>query len=105
MYRKAKASRDLVKMAQFKEYRKQFSKDCKKTRAEYVNRRVIGGLEEGDGKPFWCFIRSLRQDNIRVPPLVRHGKLFLGAADKARILLDEFKSVFTVKDMTFIPWL
>ena len=105
MYRKAKASRDPEKMVQFKEYRKQFSKDCKKTRAEYVNRRVIGGLEEGDSKPFWHFIKSLRQDNIGVPPLGRHGKLFSGPADKARILLDEFKSVFTVEDKTFIPWL
>ena len=62
----------------------QFFRDCKKSSAEHINRSVIGGLEEGNSKPFRRFVK---------------------AADKARIMLEEFKSVFTIEDMTFIPWL
>ena len=87
-YRKAKASRNREKMEQFKAFKKQFSRDCKKYRAEHINRSVIGGLEEGNSKPYWHFVKSLRQDNIGVPPLKRHEKLCSGAADKARIMLE-----------------
>ena len=105
LYCKAKASRNREKMEQIKAFKKQFSRDCKKSRAEHNNRSVIGGLVEGNSKPFWRFVKSLRQDNIGVPPLKRHGKLFSGAAEKARIMLEKFKSVFTIEGKTFIPWL
>ena len=60
-------------MKQFKVFKKQFSRDCKKSRAEHINRCVIGGLVEGNSKPFWRFVKSLRQDNIGVSQLKCHG--------------------------------
>ncbi|KAI8517810.1 Nuclear inhibitor of protein phosphatase 1 [Branchiostoma belcheri] len=46
-----------------------------------------------------------RQDFIGVPPLKHNGNLFSGAKDKAYILLQEFKSIFTSEDSSFVPWM
>ena len=44
-------------------------------------------------------------DNIGLPPLKSTNTLVTSALDKATILLNEFSSVFTREDTTFIPWL
>ena len=44
-------------------------------------------------------------DNIGLPPFKSANTLVTSALDKATILLNEFNSVFTHEDTTFIPWL
>ena len=56
------------------------------------------GVDEGKSKPFWRYIRSLRQNNIGVSPLKNGGKLEPDGLQKAEILSHQFKSVFTNED-------
>ena len=60
---------------------------------------------DGDTKPFWRYLKTLKQDCIGLPPLRQGGALYTAAKDKARILLNEFDSVFTIDDISCIPCL
>ena len=77
----------------------------KRARSNFVNQRVVGGLENGDTKPFWRYLKSLKQDAMGLPSLRVGGQLFSASKEKASILLKEFSSVFTIEDISFIPWL
>ena len=46
-------------------------------------------------KPFWRYIKAKRQDTIGVAPLLQHGTLHNDSQAKARILNEQFESVFT----------
>ena len=66
---------------------------------------AIGGLEDGNTKPLYRYIKQLRMENLCLPPLKAGGSLITSACDKAATLLAEFSSVFTIEDLSFIPWL
>ena len=61
------------------------------------------GLDKGDSKPFWRYVRAQRQDNSGVSPLLNKGKLYSDNSEKAKILNDQFSSVFTREDTSDIP--
>ena len=103
MYRKARKSGNPDHMSAFWDYKKQSAKEMKKAKVRYVNERVLGELEDGNTKPFYRYIKSLRMDNIGLPPLKSTNTLVTSALDKATILLNEFSSVFTHEDTTFNP--
>ena len=103
--RKAKRTGDPARWKQFKEVQKSNKRAITKARVKYINEQVVGDLEGGNAKPFWRYIKSLRQDSFGIPALRVGAQLFTSAQDKAKVLLDEFKSVFTIEDTSFIPWL
>ena len=105
LYKKAKASGDPAQWQKFLDTKKQNKTDIKRARMKYINDRVVGDLENGNSKPIWRYLKSLRQDSFGVPALKVNGKLFTSAKDKARLLLQEFCSVFTIEDVSVIPWL
>ena len=105
LYKRAKRSGKPEHNQKFQEVKNLCSKKVKKTRVKYINRRVLGGLEDGNSKPFWSYIKSLRQEGIGIPSLRVGSTLYSAASDKARILISEFQSVFTREDTSFIPWL
>ena len=82
----------------FRDYKKQTAKEMTNAKVRYVNERVLGELEDGNSKPFYRYIKSLRMDNIGLPPLKSTNTLITSALDKATILLNEFNSVFTHED-------
>ena len=86
---------------------KQFQKECKRTlrRAEwsFVNNVIIEGLTNKNTKPFWKYIKSRKQDNIGVAPLKDKSTLFSDSKTKAKILLNQFQSVFTPEDDSPLP--
>ena len=65
---------------------------------------MFGDLKGGNARPFWRYIKSLRQDNFLIPARRVGAHFFTSAQDKAIVLRDEFKSVFTIEDTSFIPW-
>ena len=105
MYRKAGKSGNRDHMSAFRDYKKHTAKEMKKAKVRYVNEHLLGELDNGNTKPFYRYIKSLRMDNIGLPPLKSANTLVTSALDKATILLNEFSSVFTREDTTFIPWL
>ena len=67
---------------------------------KYVNGILMEGLERDHTKPFYGYVKSQQQDSQGVSPLCAHGQLYSDAASKARILSEQFKSVFTKDDPT-----
>ena len=60
-------------------------------------------MEEGSTKPFWRYVKSLRRDNSGISPLKQDGRLHNDSKDKAEILNNQFKSVFTQPYASEIP--
>ena len=77
--------------------------DLRKAHNEYVEQKLIRGLDEGSTKPFWRYVKSLRRDNSGIGPLKQDGKLHNDPKDKAEILNNHFKSVFTQPSAYEIP--
>ena len=75
----------------------------RKAHNEYVEHKLIRGLEEGSTKQFWRYVKSLRRDNSGISPLKQDGKLHNDSNDKAEILNNQFKSVFTQPSASEIP--
>ena len=105
LFKKAKKSRDPDHFSQFKSFKKSTQKDIRDAKTFYINNNVVGGLEKGDTKPFYRFIKSKKNDNIGLAPLKNGPALETSSIKKADILLDEFSSVFTREDTDSIPWL
>ncbi|KAK7103646.1 hypothetical protein V1264_018511 [Littorina saxatilis] len=74
-------------------------KDCRrafrKAEWEYIQNTIEDGLSKNDSKPFWRYIKAKRQDNIGVAPLKSKGSLVCESKNKADILVNQFRSVFT----------
>ena len=68
----------------------------------YVNKTIQDGFEN-NSKSFWRYIKSKRQDNIGTAPLKRKGSLFSDSKDKAQILVEQFRSVFTKMGTYVLP--
>ena len=80
----------------FKKYQKLCKREFKKAELDYVNKTIQEVFENNNSKPFWRYIKSKRQDNIGIAPLKQKGSLFSDRKDKAQILVDQFRSVFTI---------
>ena len=105
MYNKCKVSKEQNAMANFKKYKKETAREQKRARWKFVNNIVNKALEENNSRPFWSYVKAQRQDNFGIPPLKKDGKLHADSKTKARIMLDEFTSVFTREDTSSIPTL
>ena len=79
----------------FVEYQKLTQTELNKAHWRYINGVLVQGLEEGDQKPFWRYIRSQQQDNQGVSALRSGSQLYSDAMTKARLLSEQFSSVFT----------
>ena len=77
-----------------------FQKECKKAfkKAElsHINNTIQKGLDEQNTKPFWCYVKSRYQDFNGVAPLKKMGQLINDRKEQAQILVEQFKSAFTV---------
>ncbi len=78
-------------------------KAIKKAHWEYVNNILTESLVSNNSKPFWKYIKSKRQENIGIAPLLKDGKLHSDSTEKANILNTQFQSVFTQDDGSLIP--
>ena len=105
LYKKNRRTRSTADREVFHSAKRETSKWVKRVRVKHINTRIVWGLMDGDTKPFWRYLKTLKQDCIGLPPLRQGGALYPAAKDKARILLNEFGSVFTTEDISCIPWL
>ena len=67
-----------------------------------MNGILKDGLEQGNNKPFYQYVKSQQQDSQGVAPLREKasGQLYSDASSKARLLSEQFKSVFTLVTQT-----
>ncbi|WAQ98000.1 hypothetical protein MAR_022373 [Mya arenaria] len=88
----------LTQWGLFKQYQRECKKVFKKAEVNHINNTIQKGLEENNSKPFWRYVKSRRQDSVGVAPLKKAGRLVNNGKEKAQILVDQFKSVFTRDD-------
>ena len=71
----------------------------------YLSNTVNTSLEKNNSNIFWRCIKAQRQESTCVAPLNRDGQLHSRSKDKAEILSNQFKSMFTQDDGGAIPQL
>ena len=69
----------------------------------YVNGILQNGLESGNNKPFWKYVKS--QKTFGISDLKSNGNVITDSLSKAEILNSQFKSVFTPKPGNTFPQL
>ena len=94
LYRQAKVTRD---WSQYYSFQKHCKREIRRAEWQYINKTIQEGLDKNNIKPFWNFVKSRRHDNTGVSPLRDRGTLYSDAANKANILLRQFKSAFTLE--------
>ena len=72
-------------------------------RWDYINRFLQIGLETGNKKPFWKYLRVQKQEDFGISALKSNGTLFTDRKPISEILNTQFKSVFTKKTSSKIP--
>ena len=60
-----------------------------------VNGILQNGLESGNNKPFWKYVKSQKQESFGISALKSNGNVITDSLSKAEILNSQFKSVFT----------
>ena len=70
---------------------------CNLKRAEtnFLQTILTTGLESGDTKPFWKYVRSQKQEHFGITALRSNGSLYTDSSSKSENLNKQFKSVFT----------
>ena len=61
------------------------------------------GLETGNKKPFWKYLRVQKQKDFGISALKSDSKMFTDRKSISEILNTQFKSVFTKKTSSKIP--
>jgi hypothetical protein len=96
MYNKAKKSKKTKDWEHYNTHKKETRKALRSARWNYINKVLLVGLNENNTKPFWKYVKSTRQENIGVAPLQKDGETNTGSREKAEILNEQFRSVFTI---------
>ena len=71
----------------------------------YVNCILQNGLESGNNKPFWKYVKSQKQETFGSSALKSNGNMITDSLSKAEILNSQFKSVFTPQSGNTFPQL
>jgi len=100
LYSKAKRTRNWI---QYRQFQKTCRREIRKAEWTHVNDIIQEGFAANNSKPFWRYIKSKNQDHIGVSPLKSKGTLFADSKSKAKLLLDQFKSVFTLDTDLELP--
>jgi hypothetical protein len=104
LYNKAKKSGSPEDWKVYRDYNKECRRALNKSRWDYIHNELGSSVKE-DPKSFWTFINSLRKENNGVADLKVDNRLLTDSKDKAEALNNQFCSVFTQEDKTYIPTL
>lgn len=91
-YRKARKTGNLEDKQRYKQLQKESQHECRRTYNTYVRNTVSDGR---DAKKLYSFIKSKRCDSSGVSPLKNEGFLCNDPSTKAKLLNQQFTSVFT----------
>ena len=90
----AKSSNNIRCWKRYRSIRKQLQKQLRKAEREYLSTEVFESLKD-DPKRFWSFIKNRRRDACGIAALWNGTQLVSSAQDKAEVLSNQYKSVFT----------
>lgn len=100
-FNRAKLSKKPSDWDYYKSLKKQTQLECRKTYNTFINKIV----SDDNKNKFWKYIKSKRQDNTGVSPLLSNGISHNNNTAKANILNDQFSSVFTKESTENLPTL
>ena len=66
-----------------------------------AERVYVNGIESGNNKPFWKYVKSQKKHGIS--DLKSNGNVITDSLSKAEILNSQFKSVFTPHSGNTLP--
>ena len=84
-------------LEKFQKQRKATHRATRKSYRDYINSICLDSP-----KRFWSYIKSLKNDSTGIPSLRKNGKLHSDNIQKANILNNQFKDVFTL-EKDFLP--
>ena len=94
-------SKKTGKVADWNRYKgmyKDLKKQLREAHTEYLT-NIFADDDDRLSKKAWAYIKSRRNENIGIPPLIdNNGRLCEEAQDKAEILCEQYTSVFTKDD-------
>ena len=82
---------------------KDVKRNLKKAESNFLETILRTGLESGDTKPLWKYVRSQKQESFGITALKSNGSLYTDSLSKSEILNQQFKSVFTPPSLTEAP--
>ena len=96
LYNSEKLTGDTNDWQKYRNVKKSTNHHLKRSHRHHVNSKLSDALENNYTKPFWSYIKSLRDDNNGVAPIKAEGKLH--SIQKANLLNKQFQSVFVKED-------
>ena len=82
-------------------------KTAKKTQRQaywnYINNIVDPEDNKTSNKGFWSFLKKLKTDSAGISVLKKDGQTAISSQEKAEMLNNQFRSVFTNEDTSNIP--
>ena len=82
-------------MARYLDIEQMVKRELRDAERVYVNGILQNGLESGNNKPFWKYVKSQKQETFGISALKSNGNVITDSLSKAEILNSQFKSVFT----------
>lgn len=96
---KAKHSNDKhsIVWTSYRKQRNKVVKSLKEAHNSYLNNHyyVIGDSLQSNLKKFWSYVKRSRCENFGIPTLCVNDSIFVNDVDKAKVLNQQFQSVFT----------
>ena len=102
-YKKAKCFEREDHWEQYKEFQKVVQAKLMEGRWDYINRFLKIGLEGGNKKSFWNYLRVQKQENFGMTALKSNGRILIDQKSVSEILNTQLYSVFTKKTSSKIP--
>ena len=99
LYNVAKSSGSQEAWSNYRKTRNEITKEINEAHKVYQEKLFDCDTNSGH-KSFWKYIKSLRRDNTGVAPLKHGSSLTRDPHDKAKILNNQFFSVFTHEDLS-----
>ena len=75
----------------------------KRAETNFLRTILTTGLESGEPKPFWKYVRSQKQEHFGITTLRSNGSLYTDSSSKSEILNKQLKSVFTPPSLDETP--
>ena len=92
-------------MARYLDIEQMVKRELRDGERVYVNDILQNGLELGNNKPFWKYVKSQKQETFGISALKSNGNVITESLSKAEILNSQFKSVFPPQSGNTFPQL
>ena len=102
-YHQARKTHKDADWHKFRQLKKTAQKLFRQAYWTYVNNIVDPPEKQPNNKGFWSYLKKFKSDNVGISVLKKNGQTAISPEDKARMLNEQFCSVFTDEDISNIP--